>query len=99
MAATFTTDNGVPVTLPDDTELGIDPPLRLFKFINHWRQTILHIQLSALLPGTGGTKATAAICTAAQIISNNNQRYIEVDKNKDHQVEIFDAAQSNSEVE
>ena len=67
VAATFTNNIGLPVAIQDNEELGVEPPLCLLELevINHCHQTILLVQLPALLPGTGGTKATAALCTAA----------------------------------
>ena len=81
VAATYTTGNRLPATIQDDTELGVEPPLRLFKVINHCRQTILRVQLLVLLPGTDGTKATAALQTAAQAVSEMRFAVVE-DKNQ-----------------
>ena len=62
VAATYTNGNGLSTTIRDDTKLGVESPLRLFEVINHPCQTILlHVQLPALLPGTGGNKATATL--------------------------------------
>ena len=70
-SATFTTGNDTnPVTLQDDTDLGLDPPLRLFSVINYRRQSILYVQLPALQPGVGGpSKATTALLEASHAIS------------------------------
>ena len=34
VAATYNTNNGLPITLQDDRELGVEPPLRLFEVTN-----------------------------------------------------------------
>ena len=78
---TFTTGNNVPVTLQDDTDLGVNPPLRLFDVINHRQQTILYVQLPALCPGTGGQfEATSALQDVSHAISKMRFAVVE-DKN------------------
>ena len=70
-SATFTTGNNTnPVTLKDDTDFGLDPPLRLFDVINHKKQSILYVQLPVLRPGVEGpSEATTALREASHTIS------------------------------